>query len=323
MARQSDDDDFQLEDDEEEEQPNPKQKTTTGGNPIKKVDNDQYDEEHMVLSSEQSDIPSNDEGPRQEELNFERKKQGKPQELGQQDDSDQEEAGAGGPRPIIGAYDPAEYAGLNVSDEIKELFKYITRFQPVNIELETKLKAFIPDYIPAVGEVDAFLKMPRPDLQGETLGLSVIDEPALNQSKRSKLELFLNEQNISKQDKAQQHVHSIENAAKNPREIQQWIEDVEEISKAKALPTVAYTKQMPDIESLMQIWPQEIEEALTKLKLPPTEDVDLNLEEYCKMACAIVDIPVHPSNKDRNIICLLYTSPSPRDRQKSRMPSSA
>ena len=26
---------------------------------------------------------------------------------------------------------------------------------------------------------------------------------------------------------------------------------------------------------------------------------------------------------DENIICLLYTSPSPRDRQKSRMPSSA
>ena len=25
----------------------------------------------------------------------------------------------------------------------------------------------------------------------------------------------------------------------------------------------------------------------------------------------------------RNVICLLYTSPSPRDRQKSRMPSSA
>ena len=27
--------------------------------------------------------------------------------------------------------------------------------------------------------------------------------------------------------------------------------------------------------------------------------------------------------KERSIICLLYTSPSPRDRQKSRMPSSA
>ena len=29
------------------------------------------------------------------------------------------------------------------------------------------------------------------------------------------------------------------------------------------------------------------------------------------------------SNYDRTISCLLYTSPSPRDRQKSRMPSSA
>ena len=26
---------------------------------------------------------------------------------------------------------------------------------------------------------------------------------------------------------------------------------------------------------------------------------------------------------DNNLVCLLYTSPSPRDRQKSRMPSSA
>ena len=28
-------------------------------------------------------------------------------------------------------------------------------------------------------------------------------------------------------------------------------------------------------------------------------------------------------NKDRKYICLLYTSPSPRDRTRSRMPSSA
>jgi len=36
------------------------------------------------------------------------------------------------------------------------------------------LKAFIPDYIPAVGEVDAFIKMTRPDTQIEILGLSVL-----------------------------------------------------------------------------------------------------------------------------------------------------
>lgn len=31
------------------------------------------------------------------------------------------------------------------------------------MELDTKLKPFIPEYIPAVGEVDAFMKIPRPD----------------------------------------------------------------------------------------------------------------------------------------------------------------
>jgi intraflagellar transport protein 46 len=33
------------------------------------------------------------------------------------------------------------------------------------MELEAKLRPFIPEYIPAIGEVDAFLKMPRPDPQ--------------------------------------------------------------------------------------------------------------------------------------------------------------
>lgn len=42
------------------------------------------------------------------------------------------------------------------------------------------MKAFIPEYIPAVGEVDAFLKMPIPDGKDETLGLAALDEPALN-----------------------------------------------------------------------------------------------------------------------------------------------
>ena len=32
------------------------------------------------------------------------------------------------------------------------------RYKPQQIELETKLKPFIPDYIPSVGDIDAFLK---------------------------------------------------------------------------------------------------------------------------------------------------------------------
>ena len=37
----------------------------------------------------------------------------------------------------------------------------------------------------------------------------------------------------------------------------------------------------------------------------------------------ICPLPVTIANMQRQDICLLYTSPSPRDRQKSRMPSSA
>lgn len=48
------------------------------------------------------------------------------------------------------------------------------RYRPTQVDLETKIKAFIPDYIPAVGEVDAFLKPSKPDGQPETLGLLTI-----------------------------------------------------------------------------------------------------------------------------------------------------
>ena len=50
-------------------------------------------------------------------------------------------------------------------------------------------------------------------------------------------------------------------------------------------------------------------------------------KDKSKMACNHtkegVECPVHGSKGCPNITCLLYTSPSPRDRQKSRMPSSA
>ena len=44
------------------------------------------------------------------------------------------------------------------------------------------------------------------------------------------------------------------------------------------------------------------------------------LEKGIDILCEAVAVTLGP--KGRNV-CLLYTSPSPRDRQKSRMPSSA
>jgi len=68
------------------------------------------------------------------------------------------------------------------------------------LEIEAKLKPFIPDFIPAVGDPDAFLKVDRPDGIEELLGLHTLDEPSLYQSDPSVLDLKL--RSIYKQSSA-------------------------------------------------------------------------------------------------------------------------
>lgn len=53
------------------------------------------------------------------------------------DESDGEKGGSG-------LYNPSDYAHLDVSSEIKDLFQYIQRYKPQKIDLETRLKPFIP-----------------------------------------------------------------------------------------------------------------------------------------------------------------------------------
>ena len=53
--------------------------------------------------------------------------------------------------PPDGMYDPSEFEHLNVGPEVKELFTHIMRYTPQSVDLETKFKPFIPEYIPAVG----------------------------------------------------------------------------------------------------------------------------------------------------------------------------
>ena len=53
------------------------------------------------------------------------------------------------------------------------------------------------------------------------------------------------------------------------------------------------------------------------------EQVDGNDAPPKPVQCAIQDIDKGDHKSNRIINCLLYTSPSPRDRTRSRMPSSA
>ena len=101
-------------------------------------------------------------------------------------------------------------------------------------------KPFIPDYVPAFGEVDDFIKIPRPDGKPDDLGtevetvellqkrlqkfFQVLDEPCIKQSDASILELklrpFFDQGDIMDAD-----IKKIDhNNPKKPERINEWIE---------------------------------------------------------------------------------------------------
>ncbi|CAB3998872.1 intraflagellar transport 46 homolog [Paramuricea clavata] len=224
----------------------------------------------------------------------------------QSDSSDDEDDEDGHRGTLEGAYDPADYEHLPVGQDIKELFQYITRYTPQSIELEYKLKPFIPDFIPAVGDIDAFLKVSKPDGKPEVLGLTVLDEPCAKQSDPTVLGLQLI--TVSKQtSKKSVAVKSVEDPEKNPKAISNWIESIRELHRQKPPPTVHYQRNMPDIESLMQEWPPEFEELLNQVGLP-TAELDVDLPQYVDLVCGMLDIPVQKNRiHSLHVLFTLYS----------------
>lgn len=230
--------------------------------------------------------------------------------------------------------DEDEEASKFFPPEIVDLFTCINNYKPKFIPIEPKLKCFIPPYIPAIGNVDPFLKVPRPDNIADGLGLSVIDEPATQQSDAAVLELQLKTQMKQKMKGnaaalASSKVRSIENASKNPYEIDKWIDSVKDIRRSKntsrpLMLDVQYkgASKMPSIDQIMmQSFPEELQdefdimmESLSReggkgtttssnyeFSLGATSSssslflnplIDLTVEEYAKIICALFDVPV-------------------------------
>ena len=46
-----------------------------------------------------------------------------------------------------------------MSQEVQDLFQYIVQYKPDVLQLETPLKPFIPDLVPAIGDIDEFIKV--------------------------------------------------------------------------------------------------------------------------------------------------------------------
>ena len=126
---------------------------------------------------------------------------------------------------------------------------------------------FIPEYLPAIGDIDAFIKVPRPDGVQSTLGLEIVDEPATEQSIPSVLELQLRAiSKVGGNVPSKLHaIHDTRNLKKNPKELNTWINSLQELHQTKPQQNVKYSRRMPDVEDLMQAWPAEVEEALKKV----------------------------------------------------------
>ncbi|KAG1680257.1 Intraflagellar transport protein 46 [Nymphon striatum] len=195
---------------------------------------------------------------------------------------------------IEGCYDAKDYEHLPVSQEIKDLFQYITKYTSQTIYLEHKLSPFIPDYIPAVGDIDAMIKVPCPDEELQpTLGLHMLDEPYLKQTDPTVLNLQLRA--VSKQNNPTAATVKKLNIAQNkPRQIDAWIQSIGDLHRTKPPASLHYTKNMPDIDGLMQEWPSEFEELLKEADIPSAE-LDCDLSEYVDILCAFLDIPVYKS----------------------------
>ncbi|EDQ90903.1 uncharacterized protein MONBRDRAFT_36433 [Monosiga brevicollis MX1] len=206
--------------------------------------------------------------------------------------SDDEGDGLAGLR-VEGAYDPKDYEGLQVKPEVKELFQFVTNYTPETTELDTKLRPFIPDYIPAVGDIDAFIKIPRPDGQPTVLGLEVVDEPCAAQSNSTVLDLHL--RTIAKTTAAKAvKRNTVADAENNNKAIEDWIESIAQVHRDKQPQTVHYTSRMPDIESLMQEWPEGVERVLDNVQLP-SADLNVDIKEYADIVCTMFDIPTQKS----------------------------
>ncbi|GKT23680.1 Intraflagellar transport complex B protein 46 like protein [Aduncisulcus paluster] len=170
------------------------------------------------------------------------------------------------------------------------LFDFIDAFQPHEIQLDTKLQPFVFEYMPAIGDIDPFVKVERPDGKKDLLGVAIPDEAANIQSDPSVLEVKL--QSISKQYGIMHSQSGGVWTAETDEDIDKWIDEIEKIHAEQPPSEFVYSDTMPDVESLMDTLPREVEMTLRKTGIPPP-DIDLSLEEYARVVCSLCDIPVH------------------------------
>ena len=196
------------------------------------------------------------------------------------------------PRPGGGGFGGGMGSNAMSTPELAQLFGLITQFQPQPMEITPHFKPFLPELIPSIGAIDAFIKIPRPDDEQDPLGLTVLDEPTIGCSDPQILKMQLREKyGVVTNEGTDGYIGCIEDLDNNQKALDTFLESYEDINANRPPPTMIYSYKMPDYETLLQEWPPQMEEALNSLPLP-TAETDLTIEEYTKVICALLDIPV-------------------------------
>lgn len=164
---------------------------------------------------------------------------------------------------------PEKWEHLSLDPEIKELFPYILKYTPQNIDTPYHLQPFVPEYVPAVGDVDAFLKVTEPpnlrpqrskEMQEhlQKLGLYFLDEPSGTQSEPSLLNMkFRSALTVSCKNARSASAQMVP-FAKSNKDIDKWINEVEQVHMSQS---VYDAQPRKDIENIIIDWPRSYAEA--------------------------------------------------------------
>lgn len=196
---------------------------------------------------------------------------------------------------------PEKWEQLPLQPELKELFPYILKYTPQTIDTPYHLQPFIPEFVPAVGDVDAMLKVQAPSLlqpqrQREVdeylqrLGLQLLDEPSGNQSEPSLLNMKL--RSVLSGSRGRQSKHgssysaSLVPIARSGKDIERWIGEVEQVHMTQSMHD---SQPRKDIDALLEDWPRSYGSPATRDALDTAYRAclqqQISLADYVRVLC--------------------------------------
>ncbi|XP_068146800.1 intraflagellar transport protein 46 homolog [Drosophila tropicalis] len=197
---------------------------------------------------------------------------------------------------------PDKWEQLPLPGDLKELFPYILKYTPQSIDTPYHLQPFIPEFVPAVGDVDAFLKVQAPaliqpqsqqsqrdlDEHLQRLGLWLLDEPSGAQSEPSLLNMKLRSVLSGNRGPNPRHASSasLVPTARSAKDIDKWINEVEQVHMTQSLYDAQPRK---DIDALMEDWPRSFGDSDTKDALEQAYRLclqqQISLSDYIRLLC--------------------------------------